>query len=562
MPTTSTKRSLRFPGGIETPDVPADLGRLVADLEAEVAYFASQPILDTGQVGQIRAGRDLFLTDFTLAGLSLTAPVAIWNLSNVSDDSGNARVLTNKGTVPFGTGILGAASSAAVFAGSTAQALYIPDAGGADPFRIRTGSIGCWFRTAKRSQAQGLITRQNAADTSRSYSLTVSAQNALTGAVSLDGTTWITVGSTTDICDDRWHFVVLSFDGTLLRLYLDGNLEASIAASGIAAIPAVPFNVGSFGADAATASVFPFYGRIDAAFVTTDSLSADDIRYLMCTKFLHGFASSGLRIPRTVDLLLRRLSRGAILAAADFPQQPRRLYNLQNATDLGANALNLTPAGNIFGVPGVDGIDQRAVQFDGTGSYSAADTGLPAGTSTRTFGLWFKTNQIVVSGLIGWGTTTTNDTKLGINTNGILVSSNASDNIQGIFVADGQWHHAVMVEDNAAADGVKRKMYLDGKLIGVSLFLNPITLAGAARFRIGAYPDATNIFSGSAQGAFVDQTAYTPEQIIAVMNKSSKSLGTSPKSAGEHVERLDGTALYTLFDSLESNQQVDLRVAS
>src|SRR3954466_8854787 len=102
-----------------------------------LAVVTAQQLLDVGQAGQIRAGRVLTPGDFTNMGLS--APLGLWNLSNLNDSSGNTRNLTNKGSVTFDTGISGAASEAAVFTGSTAQALYIVDTGAADPFRIRTG---------------------------------------------------------------------------------------------------------------------------------------------------------------------------------------------------------------------------------------------------------------------------------------------------------------------------------------------------------------------------------------------------------------------------------------
>jgi len=105
-------------------------------------------VSEVGIINQIRAGRQLTAADFTNMGLS--APLGLWNLSDLSDVSGNGRNLINKGAVPFAAGINGAANSAAQFAGSVAQALYIADSGVNDPFRIKTGSIGCWFRTAKR----------------------------------------------------------------------------------------------------------------------------------------------------------------------------------------------------------------------------------------------------------------------------------------------------------------------------------------------------------------------------------------------------------------------------
>src|SRR4051812_37852587 len=136
-------------GNIDTPNLtPA----LLASLGSNKQVYSAKQVLEVGQVGQIRAGRVLTPADFTNMGLS--APLGLWNLSNLNDSSGNTRNLTNKGSVTFDTGITGAASEAAQFTGSTAQALYILDAGGADPFRIRTGSWGCWLRNAKRGIIQ------------------------------------------------------------------------------------------------------------------------------------------------------------------------------------------------------------------------------------------------------------------------------------------------------------------------------------------------------------------------------------------------------------------------
>jgi hypothetical protein len=78
----------------------------------------------------------------------------------------------------------------------------------------------------------------------------------------------------------------------------------------------------------------------------------------------------------------------------------------------------------------------------------------------------------------------------------LLECWSVGDNIAGGFVADGQWHFVAAVEDNAAVDGVRRKLYLDGRLVGGSVTLNAATLAGANRFRIGAASDGTTPFTG------------------------------------------------------------------
>src|SRR4051812_38482413 len=113
-PSGTTPNGLPYPVPNDTVDVPRDILALATSLDTRVPRaLARATVLDVGLVGQIRAGRQLALADFTALGLA--APVGLWNLANVNDASGNARNLTNKGTVPFGVGINGIATTAAVF---------------------------------------------------------------------------------------------------------------------------------------------------------------------------------------------------------------------------------------------------------------------------------------------------------------------------------------------------------------------------------------------------------------------------------------------------------------
>jgi hypothetical protein len=91
--------------------------------------------------------------------------------------------------------------------------------------------------------------------------------------------------------------------------------------------------------------------------------------------------------------------------------------------------------------------------------------------------------------------------------------------------------------------------------------MNPITLAGANRFRVGAHSDGTLPFVGQIDGAFVCGYALTFEQIAALYAKGSLALPLSPKNAGDHVEGFDATNVYATFDSLDSTAQIDLGVA-
>ena len=523
----------------------------------DLSVLAQAPVLDVGMLNQIRAGHQLAPTDF--AGLGLGLPAGLWNLSDLSDASGNGRALTNKGAVPFGLGINGLSATAARFSGSTGQVLYIADTGAADPFRIKTGSFGCWFKTAKRSALQVMLAKMGASPV-QSWNLYVNTSNQVQAGISIDGNASISLTGTLDLCDDRWHFAVATADGIYLRLYIDGALDIRVPATYIFQ-SAAPLNVGGQSGDAGTATSLPFYGSIDEAFVTPDILSEDEIRLLYCAKFAHNLGAA----PHRGGLSVRRRRRGAALTVADFVNQPVRLHNF-SAGSLGDEGSNGVPLVNGPGYPvsaGADGLAGNSFRITGGSTgMSSTDAGLPAALTTRSFGLWFKTASSLSQAIIAWGTLNTGDTRLWISSTGILQALNGADSMNGPFVADGLWHHAVVVEDNTAGDGVRRKLYLDGKLVVGSTVLVSIVLAGANRFHVGSSSDGTNPFNGEVDGAFVCNYALTLGEVVRLYGKAAQDLGISPKNAGDHIERMDATNIYTVFDDIDPQNTVDLVVAA
>jgi hypothetical protein len=535
---------------------------------------SAQQVLETGQTGQIRAGRQLTAADFTNMGLA--APLGLWNLSDLTDASGNARALTNKGTVPFGVGINGSATTAAQFAGSTGQALWIANATWQ---QIRTGSWGGWFRTAKRGVTQVFLSKLGATAAVSAFQVYVFGTGNVVGFDISNGTTYAGTGvGSSDVADDRWHFAVVTFDGTKARLYVDGALEAQQAPAASFAIngaASAPLNVGGSGADAGAATVNPFYGRVDEAFVTGDVLSDDEVRNLYCASITHGLTdiAAAALTPRTVMLKVRRRRRGGNLVTGDFPSTPSRLYTFtagavtnggSDANGAGGTTATLLPnpgTGAIVDVADADGSAGGAKSFSGAHTgLSATDAGLPATTASRSYGCWFKTSTVGLGVLMAWGGLGAANARTVVATNGSLRFDSGTDLASGSFVADGQWHFFVGVEDNAAADGVKRKAYLDGRLNTLSTVLASITLAGANKFRIGADTDGTSPFTGQVDDAFVFSGALTAEQVRTLYNKGSQALAASPKSEGDHVEAMEATRLLATFDSLEGVDQVDLEV--
>ena len=535
----------------------------------DTTILTSTPVLDVGMVGQIRAGRLLTPGDFTNIGLA--APIGLYPLSGTPDTSGNGRNLTNKGTVVFtGRGIAGGLNSAVLLTGSTSQGLYITDTGAADPFRIKVGSFGCWFRTGRKvpTSYMAMISKTTyPSDGQMSYWLEMGPDGRVAANFCPDGliANKVVAQGVVDWADDRWHFAVVVHDGARAFLYIDSVLEA-IAHPGSPIFQSNgPFNIGSSGSSAGAAGSLQWQGNLDEAFITGDILSEDQIRNLYAARILHGRPAA----PTRIQVGVKRLKKGAALVSGDFPSQPLRLYNFTAGalTDAGSNGQALTNNGGATAVPGADGLTGNAFQFiaASTQNLSSTDTGLPSGTTSRSFGCWFKAATVQNNpALVAWGGAGTSCEALYINSGGVLVGRNVSDDIQGLFVVDGVWHFAVLTEDNLPSGDTKRKLYLDGKCIGSSMTLVSITLGGANRFRVGHWPDGSGggapSLHGQIDSVFVCNYILTPDQIATLYAKGSQALGSSPKNAGDHVESISSTELLCVFDQLESQHQVDLVV--
>ena len=540
-------------GSVRGPQGPA------GPTSSDLSVIMAKPVLDVGFAGQIRAGRQLTAVDFTNMGLSI--PLGLWNLSDLSDASGNGRALSNKGAVPFDVGINGTAATAAKFAGLVTQALYISDTGAADPFRIRSGSWGCWFKTLSRGRAQGLMGKNNAVAVSN-FAISILPTNVMSIWAS-DGVASPTLGGTIDVCDDKWHFAVGTSDGTMLRLYVDCMLDLwAPAVYSLNPNASAPLNIGGYGADASNANGSPSYSRIDEAFVTSDVLTEDQIRNLYCTRIPHTLGA----VPSRVTLNIRRRRRNPVLAVADFTTQPIRMYNFSagSLADEGSGAVNLVNNGAASPVGGVDGVAGNAFSFNGTSQYlSSTDASLPLVLADRSYGCWFKmTDPVNTRTLISWGTSGQGLEQLSV-INARIDSGVSSDHITGPQVVDGNWHHVVVVEtNNLLFDGSKRRMYVDGVLVGNSVTTAGITPGGANAFRIGCLNTGAQFFLGQIDSVFVTNYVMSSEEVFKLYQKGTQTLPTSPKNHGDHVEALTAADVLAVFDTLDNVAQVDLGVAA
>lgn len=526
---------------------------------ADLAVLTDQAILDVGATNQIRAGRQLAPADFTDMGLSV--PLGLWNLGTVNDVSGNGRHLVNKGAVTFINGINGTATTCAQFAGSTNKVLYISDTGAADPFRLRYGSVGCWFRSSRRYAAsQTLISKWTVAGNQESWILYIDSTFHLTWSWTLDGSTGLSVTSTQDVVDDRWHHVVCTYNGMIGAIYLDGVLlNAASHTAGEIFGGTAPLNIGGNSGDGSTPSANALFGRVDEAFVTGDVLDAYQVRNLYCTKIAHALGA----VPKRASLSFKWRRLGGAWVAGDFPAQPYRLHNFQgySLTDDGTHNIALTNNNAARPAPGADGTADNAFRFNGTNqSLSSADTSLPSGTGSRSYGAWFRTVSATgYQTVVTWGTNGTGDTRL-ILASGDIAGFNGADAMTGPSVDDGAWHFGVIVENNSAGDALKRKLYLDGVMVASSVTLNSIVLVGADGFRIGTDSGGA-FFEGSIDGVFVTNQALKLDEVAKLYAKGVQTLMAAPRNPENFVYGMTSTDIYASFEALSPRYLVSLGVA-
>lgn len=522
-------------------------------------------IKDAGQPGQLRMGHQLLATDFTSLLALPSTPPGIFNLSSTAN-LGSGGTLINKGAVTFTTGVEGIAASAARFVGNTAQALYIADTGGADPFRIKTGTWGGLVNSSKQATGQAIISKWSGAG-QRAWSCGVSATGFAYGFLSSDGSSVVGLDGVTNIADGRWHSVYVVYDGINAGLYVDGTLEdTDTTLVGTLFSASAPVNIGSEGADGSTAASRQSFARIDECFVTPDILSLRQIQLLSAAKLAHGYSS----LPRFAAIGVERSKRGATLVPADFPSQPIRHHGFTAGalTSDGTGGVSLVAnvgGGAITRVAGADGSAGNGYMLIGAhNGFSATDTGLPSGTNSRTYGVWFWTSIQTAATIMAWGTAAGNVARLSItgSNTGLIAAVNGADSTTTFFVADGAPHWAVVTEENTPVDGIKRKLYIDGALVGQSSVLNTITLAGANAFRVGANADGTSPFVGGVDEPFVFNGILTQEQIAVLYQKSSQTLGQVTAVPDPYVYGFDATFMYVNFTAFPSNSQIDLSVGA
>lgn len=405
-----------------------------------------------------------------------------------TDSSGNGHTLTNQTAVAETT-------SGKFGGGASLNGSHYMYTANTTALNI-TGNItvGCWVYFNAVAE-KGLVSKGLHGDTTFQWALRTSSTGKLAFGVDDNGS-WGPAGdavATQSYTTGQWYFVVGVYDGSTVRLYIDGKCETTTSySSGIVSKTGNVY-IGTF-FDAS----YVVNAVIDEVFIFSSALSADQIKELYEGRYLGE---------------LRPNQFGTTAA----------LYHLSSTTDAGGNNYHLTNNGTVTFVAGKFGNCADLGTSNSSKSLTVASA-LGITTGAMSMSGWFKVRTEIGSSVYelfhhSYSTGGGNDdldNRLYYDYNSgtrRLVfrryTNAAADANYTITLGTSLWYHLAYVFTGSAVNG-----YVNGNLVATvaaaGVTYNDSTGNG---FRIGMYEGGFNYASVMVDEVSVHSTALTANQI-------------------------------------------------
>ena len=316
-----------------------------------------------------------------------------------------------------------------------------------------------------------------------------------------------TASSTDTYNDGEWHHAAGVYDGSTLKLYIDGQLAASENVTGTPTISGTSkFTMGAFIDGFGHAPQY-FNGKLDDVRVWSDARTEAEIQEHM-HKTLSGSESN-------------------LVAYYTFDDDPGTGKTIQSATGshngTGQGGASVTVPNDGTVKTNATAANTNVLSLDGTGDYVSLGTGsgIHTGTSNFTWESWI--NSSTTSGrmeILAFGNNVGNqgavllvqDAKLRFDLAGIAGTNSTTS------VADSTWHH-VAVTYNQSTDVAS--LYIDGVAAETHTFTGAALNIASGAANIGVSLDnAASPFNGKIDDVRIWNTLRTANEIADSYQKA------------------------------------------
>jgi len=201
---------------VDTVSSVEDPGKICGVLNADIAKVAGQTFSQSAGGG----------TDYTADAHCMGA----WYMNSANaetDRSGESADLTEDGDIPTNVTVpSGYSGTSRVW--STAEFLYDEDGGSTDISGTAFSAVA-WVRMTTAGANRVIIAKYNASS-QRQYQLIYrSTEDALCGYIGYNNgdTACKAEGAATNVDDGNWHHVAMTFNGSTVTVYLDGDVDSN-----------------------------------------------------------------------------------------------------------------------------------------------------------------------------------------------------------------------------------------------------------------------------------------------------------------------------------------------
>jgi len=419
--------------------------------------------------------------------------LASWNFDENSGSTSNDLLGIRNGTNTQTARVPGISGSALEFDGTTSNVL-IPNGGNFNPTGDKI-SLSLWFRQSEVG-AGGALIFQNV-----KYILRMDAQGRVGFALYIPLYKDIVMTYADRILDTDWHHVAATYDGSTMKLYIDGVLKASGPNSGALNTSTADVIIGK------QATLNPFKGTIDEVQVYGKSLTESEVSQIYTTTPHPGNGSSDLISSWLMD---------------DNSGTTVKDYTSTN---------NGTLTGAVWGT----GVKGSCLEFNGTNS----NVSIPTATNLNpvneiTVMTWVKAQEYRSSKIFQKGDWDGHGIGLDLWNGwqcGIRMEENTGNSLEwglGRPILN-EWYHIAMTYDGAIL-----KMYVNGQLKNSKAVTGRLKV-NTRSVSLGSDNGVQKFFKGSIDEVLLFGKALTQTEIQANFSERNNS----PDQDGDGVANAD-----------------------